>query len=119
AIANAQARVELRGYAEEQAALRRVATLVARAAPPGQVLVTVAEEIGRLLAADFTGMSRYNAGGTATVVGVWTSTDTPCPVTVGDQLELGGQNVTTLVFQTGQPALIDDYSDSSGVVAEA
>ena len=33
AIANAQARVELRGFADEQAALRRVATLVARAAP--------------------------------------------------------------------------------------
>ena len=34
AIASAQARVELRGFAEEQAALRRVAVLVARAAPP-------------------------------------------------------------------------------------
>ena len=34
AIANAQARIELRGYAEEQAALRRVATLVAQGVPP-------------------------------------------------------------------------------------
>jgi signal transduction histidine kinase len=119
AIANAQARVELRSYAEEQAALRRVATLVARAALPEQVLVTVAEEIGRLLAADFTGMCRYDASGTATVAGMWASTDPPWAVTVGDQLKLGGQNVTTLVFQTGRPARIDDYSDSSGVIAEA
>src|SRR4051812_21750080 len=33
ALANAQARVELRDYADEQAALRQVATLVARGAP--------------------------------------------------------------------------------------
>ena len=61
AIANAQARVDLRGYAEEQAALRRVATLVAGGAPPEEVFAAVAEEIGRVLGADFTGMSRYDA----------------------------------------------------------
>src|SRR6185437_9461910 len=44
AIANAQARVELRGYAAEQAALRRVATLVARGAAPDEVFTAVAEE---------------------------------------------------------------------------
>jgi GAF domain-containing protein len=117
AIANAQARVELRAYAEEQAALRRVATLVARAAPPEQVLVTVAEEIGRLLAADFAGMSRFD-GDKATVAAMW-GTDTAWPVEVGDQLELGGQNATTMVFQTGRPARIDDYSDASGEIAES
>ena len=36
AIANAQARTELRRYADEQAALRRVATLVAGGVPPGE-----------------------------------------------------------------------------------
>ena len=51
AIANAQARAELRGFAEEQAALRRVAVLVARAAPPEEVFAAVAEEAGRLLRA--------------------------------------------------------------------
>ena len=62
AIANAQARVELRGFAEEQAALRRVATLVAQAAPPEEVLAAVTEEAGRLLNADYTVMSRYDPG---------------------------------------------------------
>jgi len=38
--------------AEEQAALRRVAVLVARAAPPGEVFAAVTEEVGRLLSAD-------------------------------------------------------------------
>jgi hypothetical protein len=45
AIANAQTRVELRAIAEEQAALRRVATLVSR----GAVFAGVAEEVGRVL----------------------------------------------------------------------
>ena len=53
AIASAQARVELRGFAEEQAALRRVATLVARAASPGEVFAAVTAEVGRMLDVDF------------------------------------------------------------------
>src|SRR5262249_33393909 len=42
AIDSAQARTELRSFAEEQAALRRVSMLVARAAPPEQVFTLVA-----------------------------------------------------------------------------
>src|SRR5215472_19025825 len=60
AIANAQARVELRGFAEEQAALRRVATLVAVAAQPADVFAAITEEAGRLLRADCTAMGRYD-----------------------------------------------------------
>jgi signal transduction histidine kinase len=118
AIANAQARVELRGYAEEQAALRRVATLVARAAPPQEVFAAVAEEVARVTSADLTGLNRYDADGAATIVGVWASTDTPMTMAVGDRLSLGGRNVITLVSQTGRPARIDDYGDSSGVIAD-
>src|SRR6202011_4119352 len=68
AIANAEARVELRGFAEEQAALRRVATLVARAAPPGEVFAAVTAEAGRLLNADVTGMGRYDPDRAVTLV---------------------------------------------------
>jgi signal transduction histidine kinase len=119
AIANVQARVDLRGYADEQAALRRVAVLMARGAPPEEVFATVAEDTGRLLGAEFTGMSRYDPDGMATIIGGWTSTDTPRPITVGDRLRLGGRNVTTLVSQTGEPVRIDDYGDSSGMFADA
>jgi signal transduction histidine kinase len=119
AIANAQARVDLRGYAEEQAALRRVATLVARGAPPEAVFAAVTAEIGRVFAVDYAGMSRYDAGGTATTVGRWDATGTPWPIAAGSRLALGGRNVTTLVFQAGQPARIDDYADSSGVISDA
>jgi signal transduction histidine kinase len=119
AIANAQARVELRGYADEQAALRRVAMLVARAAPRDEVFAAVTAEIGRVLAVDFAGMSRYDASDTATAVGMWARTDTPWPIAIGDRLSLDGRNVTTLVHQTGEPARINDYRESSGMFAKA
>jgi GAF domain-containing protein len=103
AIADAQARVELRGFAEEQAALRRVATLVARAAPPEEVFGAVAEEAGRLLGTDSTVMSRYDPDGAAMVVGVWDGTGAARVIPVGLRLGFGGRNVHTLVFQTGRP----------------
>jgi signal transduction histidine kinase len=119
AIANAQARVELRAFAEEQAALRRVATLVARAARLDEVFAAVTAEVGRVLAVDFTTMSRYDAGGLITIIGQWTSTDAPAPVALGAQLSLGGRNAATLVFETGRPAAIDYSDDPSGPIAVA
>jgi signal transduction histidine kinase len=113
AIANAQARVELRGFAEEQAALRRVATLVARAASPQEVFAAVTAEVGRVLSADGTIMSRYEPEDAATVVGVWSSTGAAAPAPVGSRFELGGRNVHTLVFQTARPARTD-LAEASG-----
>jgi signal transduction histidine kinase len=118
AIANAQARVELRGFAEEQAALRRVATLVARAAPWEEVFAAVAAEAGQLLSSEATMMSRYDPDDAATVVGVWTSTDSAQLPPVGTRLSLGGRDLHTLVFQTGRPARIDDYGDASDTAAD-
>jgi len=115
AIANAQARVELRGFAEEQAALRRVATLVARAASPARVLTAVTKEAGRLLHADYSTMARYKPDGARTVVAAWSSTGPAFPV--GAQAMLGGHNVATLVSQTGRAARIDDYAAASGPAA--
>jgi signal transduction histidine kinase len=115
AIANAQARFELRGFAEEQAALRRVATLVARVAPPAQVLAAVAEEAGRLLGARRAIMSRYGPEGAVVVA---SSSNTGAAVPVGTLWSIGGHNVNTLVFQTGRAARIDDYADASGAGAE-
>ncbi len=118
AIANAQAGMDLRGYAEEQAALRRVATLVAGGAAPEEVFAAVAEETGRVFGADFTAIGRYNDD-MATAVGLWTGTGSPLPMAIGDRLEIGGRNVTTLVRQTGRPARIGDYGGSSGAFAKA
>jgi signal transduction histidine kinase/uncharacterized protein YoaH (UPF0181 family) len=113
AIANAQARMELHGFAEEQAALRRVATLVSRAVPPEEALAAVTAEAGRLVHADHASMLRYDPDGSMRVAAAWGNT-----FAVGTRLSLGGRNVTTLVFQTGQAARIDAYADASGPAAE-
>jgi GAF domain-containing protein len=107
----------LRQLAEEQAALRRIATLVARGEPPEEVFAAVAEEVGRLLAVDFAILVRYDSQDTLEVVGTWTRTGAPAPTPVGGQLPLGGRNVTTLVYRTGRPVRID-YSDVSGVIGQ-
>ena len=115
AIANAQARVELRGFAEEQAALRRVATLVARAATPEEVFAAVTDEVGRVLSSEVTLLSRYDADGAATIVGAWTRTGAASPIAIGGRFRLGGRDMHTLVFRTRRPARIDDYAHASRV----
>ena len=113
-IANAQARQELSTLAEEQAALRRVATLVARGAPPNAVFAAVAQEVGRLLPADITVISRYEDG-LVSHVGGWSSGGERLPM--HERVSRGGRNVTEMVFQTGQPARMDNYADASGAIA--
>jgi signal transduction histidine kinase len=117
AVANADGRAALARLAQEQAALRRVATLVARAAPPEEVFATVAEEVGRLLAVDFAILVRYDPQDMLEVVGAWSKSGVPPATPVGGRLPLGGRNVTTVVYQTGRPARID-YDDVSGVIGQ-
>jgi signal transduction histidine kinase len=54
--------------AKEQAALRRVAALVARAAAPAELFATVTTEVGRMLGNRDVTVFRYEDDGTATVV---------------------------------------------------
>src|SRR5882762_2059440 len=102
---------DLHVLAEEQAALRRVATLVARGAAPEQVFAAVTEEIGRLLRVDMVNMGRYEPGRMLTTVANWGRAAERFPV--GSRGTLGGHNLGTLVFETGRPARIDSYADSS------
>jgi signal transduction histidine kinase len=118
AIADAQARTELREFAEEQAALRRVATLVARATEPEEVFAAVTEETGRLLDADVTGMSRYDPDGTVTLLSAWARPGATAHVPAGSRFGPGGHNTSTMVFQTGKPARIDDLGEATGPIAE-
>ena len=64
AISNTASREQLTRLADEQAALRRVATLVAQGVPPAELFAAVAAEVGGLLRADVTGMVRYEGDGT-------------------------------------------------------
>ncbi|HEV3295923.1 MAG TPA: GAF domain-containing protein, partial [Streptosporangiaceae bacterium] len=101
----------LRQLADEQAALRRVATLVARATPPEAVFAAVAEEVGQLFHVELASLFRYEPGRTATSVTIWGPAGKDSAV--GIRWPLGGHNVSTLVFESGRPARIDRYADSS------
>ena len=118
AIANAQAREELSRLAEEQAALRRIAELVAREAPPEEVFSASADAIGGLLGEEAR-IVRYESDDTAIVVAVCSDGTHTDVLPLGARLPLGGNNATSRVFQTGRPARIDDYRQASGRIADA
>jgi signal transduction histidine kinase len=114
AITYAESRARLARLAEEQAALRRVATLVARAVPSEEVFAAVTEEVGRLLAVELTTMARYEPDGTFTMLATWGLGGEHFPV--GSQWPLGGRNLATLVFDTGRPGRLDQNTDATGTV---
>ena len=80
---------ELRSLVEQQAALRRVATVVASEAEQERVFAAVTEEVGRLLAAATCNMVRFEPDDGAVVVGAW-STGGVRAVPVGTHVELDG-----------------------------
>jgi PAS domain S-box-containing protein len=117
ALTAAQSRGEVKRLADEQAALRRVATLVARQTPQDEVFAAIAEEIGRLLTVDAVEMVRYTDDGAAAVEAGWGSLVPALPI--GTRMPLGGRNVASLVFRTGRAARLDNYDESaSGPIAE-
>jgi len=112
AISNTEARVEVGRLVEEQGALRRVATLVARESSSKEVFAEVAREVGLLLGAEGAWMHRYEPDGDSTVVANRGRGETILPV--GSRLDLTGDSVVALVRKTGRPARFDDYSDAAG-----
>jgi len=116
AIANSEAHEQLAQLADEQAALRRVATLVAAGAPPAEVFEAVSAEAAALIGADGSALTRYEDDGTVSSISGWT-TDGVYNY-VGRRDELDG-TVAALIFRTGRPARVDNYADAPGWVAEA
>jgi signal transduction histidine kinase len=102
--------------AEEQAALRRVATLVARQPSPAEVFAAVTEETARLLHLDNANLIVYERDQTATVVGACNLRGPSAPV--GTRISLEGDHIIGRVFRTQQPARIDQYTDAAGPAAE-
>jgi signal transduction histidine kinase len=111
-------RVELTRLAEEQAALRRVATLVAGGAPPAEVFEAVCGEVGRLLHADSAGLSRYETDGTATVLGGWAAPGGEY-LAVGTTVDLKPGTLARRVLDTGRPDRIDTYEGVLGSLGTA
>jgi signal transduction histidine kinase len=115
----AASRDELRALAEEQAALRRVATLVARGVPPDDVFAAVAEEVRRLVPSDATTILRYEGDGTATMIARSTATDADMvPIGMRVSLEdLEGDSLTEQVRRTGRPARVHSYANATRPLA--
>ena len=116
AIANSEAHEELARLLDEQAALRRVATLAARGAPPGDVFEAVSAEVTPLVGGDAAGVTRYEADGTFTALGGW-ARNGDYPVT-GRRFPLQG-SVSGLVLETRRPSRIDNFEGLPGEAAAA
>ena len=107
-----------RALTDEQAALRRVATLVAGEASPSRVFEQVTEEVGRLLGLPGASVFQYDGEAhTATVVGAW-SEHGPPRFPVGVKLELDGDTVIAKVVRTGSPQRVERYEQASGTLAK-
>jgi signal transduction histidine kinase len=119
-IANGEARAEVSQLADEQAALRRVATLVAGGVDPGEVFAAVSDEVRRLVGAQQAAVGRFevDAGGLVFVVGTSDGYRGP----IGAPVELADYLSSAEVYRTGRPARRDLHADQvigSGPVADA
>jgi PAS domain S-box-containing protein len=111
-----RAEADLRKLADEQAALRRVAMLVADEAAPDVIFASVAEEIARILMADRCAIGRFEADDSMTVVAYWTNEEARVPV--GTRIGLQGDGVTAAVRESRRPILIDDHEAFSGPLVD-
>jgi signal transduction histidine kinase len=112
AIANAKARQDLAMVAEEQAALRWIATLVARGAQPEAVSPAVAEELGRLFGADAAYVLRDERDGTVTAVGEWTREALGLPIAAGRRIPTTATGLAERVLRTGVSARAESGTGS-------
>ena len=116
AIANTAARTELEQVAAEQAALGRVATLVAEAAPPDDVFTAVATEVAGLFDVPLVGLFRYEREGLATVIAgagkMSANLGRPWPCPVDDP------GLVASLQRTGRPLRIDDYTHIRSAVSQ-
>ncbi|MDX6455516.1 MAG: hypothetical protein QOD48_1623, partial [Gaiellaceae bacterium] len=108
---------ELRESTREQAALRRIATLVAEGVQPRELFAVVAEEVGRVVDAPSVGVVRFESDATATVCGMFPPQE---PLfRSGTRVSLEGANVLGLVREHAEPARVDDYAELEGEIADA
>jgi signal transduction histidine kinase len=102
--------------AEEQAALRRVATLVAEGSPPAAVFDAVAGEMERVLNADQVALNRFEPNAEIIVLAHRGLDVSRTPV--GSRVSTVGESVTATVRRTGRPARMEGYERAEGDLAE-
>ncbi len=102
---------ELARLTREQAALRRIATLVARGMPSAEIFSAVAEEVAPLLVADSAFVGHLEPDGLLTILaghGRGASA-----VAVGGRREVEPHTAVAAVVQTARAARIDDNDHAS------
>jgi signal transduction histidine kinase len=105
----------LQALLDEQAALRRVAMMVASGTPAAELFGRVCEELGRVLGVEGTDMIRFEDEG-AVIVGAWSSSGQPS-FPVGERIPVDGESVGAKLRATGHPQRVDDYEGVAGELA--
>jgi PAS domain S-box-containing protein len=104
---------DLRRLADEQAALRHVATLVAKGASPREVFSAVAEGVARVLEVPGINMVQFDQESGATKIAGWGT----APLDVGSHWNLDDPSIMALLADGGHPARIDNYEETRGEFA--
>jgi PAS domain S-box-containing protein len=107
---------EVGRLAQEQRALRRVATLVASEATPERVFTAVSEETARVLDVKSSAVFRYEGDDTATVVGRLDREGVGV-FAIGDRILADDNTAIGRARDTGLPARINDYFEIDTDVA--
>jgi len=108
---------EVSALAEQQAALRRVATLVARGVDPAQVYPAAVAELSRGLGIDNVALLRYESGEALVLLAARDKSGLT-KMTIGERIPLDDDNVPAMVLDTGAPARIDSFEAATGPTAE-
>jgi signal transduction histidine kinase len=110
-----QRRREADALAKQQAALRCVATLVARGAEPAEVYPVAVAELARGLEVAHVTLAQFDSDEHCTVLAAH---DAPGreKLLVGERLSLDGDSISARVRRTGAAARIDDYTDAEGTI---
>jgi len=107
-----ESRDATRMLADQQAALRRIATLVARAVPPSEVFSAVAEELARCLGVIHATLVRYEADGAAVLVASHDDRGSQKEIPVGKRFSFDGESVPAMVFRAGCAARRDSHENA-------
>jgi PAS domain S-box-containing protein len=121
ALANAESRAALSRLADEQSALRRVATMVARAPGSEHLFSTVAREVASVLDVPGVIVTRYDADGTAHTLGQAFRHDLAGAerfLGVGTRMPREPGSLAAQVLDTSAPARVDDFSTVPGMVGD-
>jgi signal transduction histidine kinase len=102
--------------AEQQASLRRVATLVARGVDPSDVFTVVADELARCLNVAHAALVRRDSDGTAVLIAGHHEPDS-MKILVGERFSLDSETVAAMVLRTGEAARMDSHANARGTGA--